>query len=358
LLADPDENYLEPLEWKLAEEFQDNVEIIVITNRTYFEEYFSTKKSIGIAILNHVFYSEALNRHDITHLFILTEEDNKANPNREDTYPDSRREIGLSREVHEIYKYTGVSDIYKKLLGSIKKEWQDFTPTRASTRILMVYSPIGGSGKTTVAVGISELLASENHRVLYLNTENHQALKCFTKQMQKMPGTFEKSLWGKDPCILEQLDSATGNGSFPYLLPLRRAAATVGISLEHYLFFLEKLKEHQSYEYVIVDMDCALRPDTCRMMNLADKVIIVAKQDLISAEKIDLLIDNIDCSDTEKFVFLCNQYEKMHTNHLLDGRMKNHCMVKYYINRFTGEEILLSEMPEGKELNEFVYGIL
>ncbi|QGS68934.1 AAA family ATPase [Oceanobacillus sp. 143] len=39
------------------------------------------------------------------------------------------------------------------------------------TKVLSVYSPVGGAGKTTIAVNLSKQLALNNAKVFYLNLE-------------------------------------------------------------------------------------------------------------------------------------------------------------------------------------------
>ena len=58
VVADTDEEYLAPLEYKLAEEWKDKGDIEVITSLKYFNEYFSQPRDIFILIINEYLYSE------------------------------------------------------------------------------------------------------------------------------------------------------------------------------------------------------------------------------------------------------------------------------------------------------------
>ena len=56
VLADTDENYLAPLERKFIDEFEDNGEIHVITDREYLRKYFSVPQSLDILLIDEAVF--------------------------------------------------------------------------------------------------------------------------------------------------------------------------------------------------------------------------------------------------------------------------------------------------------------
>src|SRR5690606_12679878 len=86
-------------------------------------------------------------------------------------------EEGRAPEVLPIvYKYQSVNS----LLSDVLQHYERHSGIRAkrlavedkSTRFIGVYSASGGTGKTTIAVGLAELLAAAGKRVFYLNMES------------------------------------------------------------------------------------------------------------------------------------------------------------------------------------------
>jgi len=100
IIADEDENYLSPIEIKFLEEIGDVAEIITITDRDYFDEYFGIPRKVDVLIIDKIFYKDYLSKHDINKIFILNETSDKIAEN-------------------EIYKYTSVKDIYDEVIGNV-----------------------------------------------------------------------------------------------------------------------------------------------------------------------------------------------------------------------------------------------
>jgi len=155
VIADEDEEYLTPLELKFIEELDDKAEIEVITTRDYLQSFFSTPRKVDILIINKSLYSDIFSKHDIENIFILTEEE--------------------SDKENEIYKYTSVKDIYNFVSGSVKTNTQELAAVKEGTKAILVYSPIGGSGKTALSLGISGIISKYRKKVLYISTESIQS---------------------------------------------------------------------------------------------------------------------------------------------------------------------------------------
>ena len=103
LLADEDAQYLLPLVRKFIEGFDNEGEIEVITDASYLETYFQTPRTLDIAVMQESLYQEAFDRHNISGLFFLTEQEEE--------------EGGLVNR--RIYKYTGADTIYKQVINNL-----------------------------------------------------------------------------------------------------------------------------------------------------------------------------------------------------------------------------------------------
>jgi len=338
VIADEDENYLMPLELKFVEELENKADIVIITDRNYLRDFFSVPKKIDILIINKSLYSDIFKKHDIENIFILTEDE--------------------AENDNEIYKYTSVKEIFDFVIGNVKTNTQDLVAERNNTKVILVYSPIGGSGKTTLSVAISGIISRRKRKVLFISTENLQSYGCLISCNKHMPKSFEKSLLNEDFDIVDKLKDCVEVSGFHYLPPIKQAISVTGITLEKYINLIGKLKEAKVYDYIVVDSTSILDQQKCMLMSLADKVVIVANQDRMAVKKMDILLDNIDCSDNDKFVFICNKYDKTRKNHLMDNTMKNNCIVKQYVDILEESSVNLDKVMENEKLQSFVYSII
>jgi len=152
VLADLDANYLIPLEDKLTEELYDQIELEIITDKQYFDIFFSTPRKIDTLIICSGLFSQDLFRHNITDFFVLTEDPS-----------DTQSTDNVTR----IFKYSSTKEIFNQVLYK-NKEMLNVQFSHKETQVIVVTSGIGGSGKTTLSLALSESLARNHKRVLYL----------------------------------------------------------------------------------------------------------------------------------------------------------------------------------------------
>ena len=77
-----------------------------------------------------------------------------------------------------VYKYQSAENILREILYYYSEQCgEDFclTGTRRDNKVIGVYSPVGGSGKTVFALTLGQVLA-ESKNVLYLNLEECSGL--------------------------------------------------------------------------------------------------------------------------------------------------------------------------------------
>ena len=338
VIADEDESYLMPLELKFVEELQDKAEIVVITTDDYLQSFFSKPKKIDILIINKSFYSHSFDKHDIENIFILVEEE--------------------SKEHNEIYKYTSVTDIYDYVVRNLKAGTMDLVEESKSSKCILIYSPVGGSGKTTLAMGISGIISNYKKKVLYISTESIQSFGHLIDSTDYLPRSFKRSLINKDFHIVDKMMNLVKIREFDYLPPINQATSIEGIGLNQYNYLINKLKELNIYDYIIIDSTSELDTEKSALMGIADKVVIVTNQNRMAVSKIDILLENIDCSDGNKFIFICNKYDKTKENYLMTNIMKNTCVVKQYIRYIDEEKLILDNIIRNEELQGFVYSII
>ncbi len=150
LLCDTDEKYLMPLERKFIDGFEDSADIMIITDPEYLKVFFQSQRKIDILVINESLYVKDLEKHNIEFLFILMEQ-----------MTQDTTTTGLNS--NQIYKYTSVKEIYNEIANCSAAINRKSKKQDENTKLIMVYSPIGGAGVTTLAIGLAGALA-QNHR--------------------------------------------------------------------------------------------------------------------------------------------------------------------------------------------------
>lgn len=318
ILADTDDKYLMPLERKFIDGLEDKADLIVITDPVYLKEYFSAPQKLDILIINEELYDTDLERHNIANVFILMEQELINN-------------IAGDTDTNRIYKYTSVKEIYSEIIGKSSARSESLNSTE-ETKILLAYSPIGGIGKTSVSAALCESLVRYQKRVLFVGIDSLQTFGSVIPQLPVMESGIEKLMLEKSEYIYETLKSKIINRTFDVLPPFWLSLPSLNIKVEDYINLLNCIKAAKDYDYIVIDGTSDFTEDISRLMGVSNHTIILAGQDRNAAHKLDCLLRNIDCSDNERFVFVCNKYSQNQENFLDNGYLVNYCRISEYID--------------------------
>ncbi|MDS0524365.1 AAA family ATPase [Clostridium sp. SHJSY1] len=340
MLVDLDEKYLMPIELKFIEELEDEIDIMVISDEDYLGQYFSSPKKIDVLLISEDLYSDEFLKHDIGNTFILTEEE------VEDVYGGSN--------IHKIYKHTSVKKLYLEVMSKGASKSIKSVSNNEETRVLMLYSPCGGSGKTTVGTGIAAALMAMNKKVLYISTDSLQSFY-FAQEEKYCKAGFDRLMISRDDRILDTLSDVVDNNSFDYLLPFRQSLSSLNVNLTDYKFLIDKIKETRIYDYIIVDSSTELTAEKSMLMNYSDKVMIVTGQRREDRLKLNSLFFNVDCSDESKYIFICNKYIENKENYLIKDEILNRCNITEYIEEFEEDKVNLQFLARNVHFNKLAY---
>lgn len=316
VLADLDANYLVPLEDKLTEELYDQIELEIITDKVYFDSFFSSPRKIDTLIVSSTLYSQELQRHNITDVFVLTEEmeDGKSSDN-----------------VTRIFKYSSTKEIFNQVLYK-NKEMLNVQFTNKETQIIVVTSAIGGSGKTTLSLALAQSLSRNHKRVLYLSTDIMQSFAYYLQNKASLPNDIFKVFSGTDDKIYGSVMPYLRNEGFTYLPPFARTILSFGLDSNIYNRIVKAARSAKEFDFIIVDTDMHLDDAKAELISIADKVIVNVLQDEFATYKTEFLLRNIDCRNTDKFIFVCNKFRRDINNDYIASQIGQQFIITEYVD--------------------------
>lgn len=309
LIADTDANYVIPLQMKFVEELFDQVELEIITDRSYFAQLFSSPQKVDILIISEDLYSKALHRHNIGRVFLMVE----------------RQEDGSTAELNvvRLYKYTSIKKIYSEIAGISADTLDINSASKKEPQIITISSACGGAGKTTVALGISACLARQYKRVLYIGADRLQSFQRLLENPASISSTDVYSSLNSDTRnAYAAVKHVIRKEGFSYLPPFRVALLSMGLQYSVFERIAVAARDSEEYDYVIVDTDTAFDEDKAHLMNISDKVIVVTRQTANAVYATNLLVENINAMNSEKFLFVCNDFDRSRENVLVNSDMQ------------------------------------
>lgn len=321
IIADLDSEYIKPLQLKFAEDFFEEVDLEIITDRLYFKKLFSTPQKAEILIVCEELYEASLQRHNIAHIFLMTEQ------------YDENRTGNLN--LNCIFKYTSIKEIFNEITGKssdILKIQKDETQ---ETKVILVYSASGGTGKTTIAVGVGASLTKNYKKVLYINAARLQAFQHMLQNHSPITaGEVYSKLSDGSENIYAEIRHVIRNELFSYLPPFKAALMSLGLDYSIYKKIILSAKKSREYDFIIVDADVTFDEEKAELLNLADKIVIVTNQTVASVMSTNLLVRNINGISSEKYIFVCNNFDKEQDNALISPRVAPKFTASEYIEHF------------------------
>lgn len=321
IIADTDVNYIIPLQLKFSEDFFEKVELEIVTDNEYFETLFSTPQRADILIVSEELYSQSMQRHNISHIFVMNEQ-----------YEDEQT---ADLNVNHIFKYTSIKEIFNEITGKSADVLKLDKASKQETQVVLFYSASGGAGKTTVAMGVSASLTKNYKRVLYINAAR---LQVFQHMLENHSAITAAEVYAKLATATENIYSdikhVIRKELFSYLPPFKAALMSLGINYSVYEKIVVSAKKSGDYDFIIVDADVSFDEDKAALFNIADKVMVITNQSLASVLATNILVANINGASAEKYIFICNDFDKEEDNALISPNVALKFSVSDYIDHF------------------------
>jgi pilus assembly protein CpaE len=179
-------------------------------------------------------------------------------------------------------------------------------------KIIMVYSPKGGTGCTTVAVNLGVALCNEETHVVLVdaNFQFGDVAIFLNEQGKNTVLDLAPRVDELDPDIVEEVMIKHAASGVHILASPSRPEYGEKVSPDQFSKLLSYLR--QLYAYVVVDTSTDLNEVTLSVLDIADSVVLVTTQDIPSIKNDRLFLDlllTLNIS-TGKVAFIMNKFDK------------------------------------------------
>src|SRR5271157_2545606 len=179
-------------------------------------------------------------------------------------------------------------------------------------KIIMIYSPKGGTGCTTLAVNLAIAMHNEETRTALVdaNLQFGDVAVFLNEQGKNSVLDLAPRADELDPEIVEEVMIKHAASGMHVLAAPPRPENAEKVSADQFTKLLRYLR--QMYAYVVVDTSSYLTDITLSVLDLADVVVLVTTQDIPSIKNGRLFLDlmltlNIPI---EKIAFIMNRFDK------------------------------------------------
>ena len=301
VIADPDIEYIKSYEEDLVIRFRDRATIQIITEAEYLENYFRLHRDIDVLLIAMEFYGTYLKEHNISHMMIVNEKKSVDSENENASFNVMRYrskdelldfvENGLSSESEPIE----FSDI-------------EFPEEKARTKVISVYSPVGGSGKSLASIAIARKLKKLGETALVIGCDDLQSFGVFLDTREnadpelalRLQEITEDTYWS----VLKNIYMSEAS----YLLPFEKPLSALGIGSEQLFDLVTLLKEKKDFSYIILDLGSGLDKEVKTLMSISDICVLIAESKMSSCRMMEKFMMNMDILSVQKMYSIANQY--------------------------------------------------
>lgn len=329
IIADEDANYIIPLQFKFVKDFTNKIDLEIITSREYFDEYFSKPQNVEILVVSEQLYNSRLQRHNVHNIFVMLEHND---------------EIGTSElNVNQLFKYTSIKEIFSEIVGKSNGVLNVSDFEEKKTQIVVFTSAYGGAGKTTLSKNVALCLSNNYKRVLYLNNSSLQSFQYeFNNKAKLVINDIRTKLIDEHSNQYKELKHLLRNEGFTYLPAFKTSLMSIGLSKDFFYSFADEAKKSNEYDYIFVDLESVYDDSMVKFFDLADKIVVITEQKSCALEATNDLVANISMSDNDKYVFVCNKFDKNKTNALINSTQEILFSITDYIDNI--DEIQIKDL--------------
>lgn len=342
VIVDTDEMYIAALEYRLLESWHEFMEISVITDLKYFSRYFSQSHRIDILIINEQLYNDTVQKQNCDYVFLLREDDDKNSENIR-TANDSVSQV--------LQKYSDIREIMASIMRIT--HLTDNKRHIERTQMYMVYSPIGGCGKTICALGLCMALSEYGRKVLYINAESIQNFNYYLKDQRYADASLGYTLGKNNIDLQREIYSEIGSEQFDFLRPLEWTLVSYQLTEQNFFNLAEQISNARIYDDIVVEASTEFSFSKAQWMGKIDKVLLIAQQSQLAVKKITDFLKNVSCSK-EQFLIVCNRLVTKTENFLKTEDISIENIVCEYIEQ-RNEDITLEKMKNQGVLKTTAY---
>ncbi|MEN6317032.1 MAG: chromosome partitioning protein [Clostridiaceae bacterium] len=337
VIADSDTGYLAEFEKFMMIHYPQQFDIFSFSSPGALSGFLASSDKKDILLINKKIYKKELQLKNIDDVLLLSDD-------RTDHLAEGPETLFKYRHAEKL-----VADVLR--LHALKSAKACSVSGHSNTRVVCVYSPSGGAGKSSIAAGCSIVCARKGLKTFYLNMEDIPSTDLFFRsEAEQSFSNVIYHLKGKGHNLglkLEGAKSCDIKTGVCYFAPPDSILELEELSDQDIVNLVNELKGNAVYDMVFADMSCVLDKRSLALLGCADTILLILSHDEISDIKlkkleaaVDILKSKYGSQMSDHMITVLNKYEEKFydVSSLINARTKigiSECKVRR-VNGHTG----------------------
>lgn len=309
VIADNDELFVENLEEYIVRNHPDEFEVRTFTEISYLEKFFSTPKKIDILLLSPKFRFESMADQYINNILFISDDED------------------VELQYESIFRFGEITKIYNKLRSLVSIDGEiDYRTDKLimdKSKVIGVYSPIGGIGKSTIAIALAMELASQGNKVLYLNLENMPSTNAYFNvsiNSRNLSDIVSYLSAGSDRLsnYLEGCINLDSRSNVFYINPADNIFDLEEMNQDDIKYLIQVIIDTRRFTHIVIDTSSNYNTLKKSIIDCCDKIVAPLEQSSIGREKLLNFLKYIDEEELYKFIPIINKSKEAEVDFMRD----------------------------------------
>ena len=286
IIADTDEFYAESLSKFISSKYQRSFNIYVFTDMQSLKDFLE-RGTIGIDIM---LVCESMNLKEIIHM-----------SNGICICLDEGRGSGSSED-RSIFKYQPGDRIVNELLKTYSETSsgkKNLSMPTGNAQVILVFSPVGGSGKTLISTGLAAYFSQIGRRVFLLNLETTNTMSLYFGSLSDSPGLSCVFLGLKQGSSnlaykIQAAKSRDTKFNFDYFSKAECCMEHEEITAAEINTLLNELSTSGDYDIIVVDTDSNLNSKALALFDISNMIVLPLLREASADIKLESFIFNLE----------------------------------------------------------------
>jgi cellulose biosynthesis protein BcsQ len=309
---DDDRDYLEMISMYIqSTSYRSKIQLKIFTQMTALNSFLETSSDFQLLAINSEMLTE-LRRSFVQGRSLVLLGENNLNLKEND--------------IRFISKYQPLNQLLDQVIAVYTHDTVQPEAVSHKTKIISVYSAVGGCGKTTVAANLAKLLSVFDNKVFYLNLEVTASASMFPARENQHYAQLLYYIQVNAERLSDKLDLLKHYDPLTkvhYLEPLTNFEDMNEMSGEAVETLLKTISQQGEYDFIIIDLDHSLHERITRALLLSQQIIWLVLDEMNHVHKTAHVMKELKSKFVnhstlwlEKIHFVLNKYTGKLSNNL------------------------------------------
>lgn len=309
-IIDTGSGFASSMEDELVKRYFGKATIRVITDPAYMKEYFRIDRKTDLLIINQEAYADFPDNQEVGHFFMTVSE-----IDMDASYPEN---------VTVLMQYLPEEEIFQKLDHALfppaeEIEREEEQKEEHETRVLAVYSPIGGCGKSLAAYAIARKLKNLDEKVLLISCDTMQSLSVFMENDARAGEDLAEALKNPNEDTYWTILKYIEREEISWLLPFEKSLPLMDIGMKEWGTLIDILLEKKDFDYLVLDFGSVLDREGAEILQKARTLVLLTENNAIAGQKMQKLLQNTELLPESNTIMIANDSSKERTEGGIQG---------------------------------------